>query len=126
MDQVAYWKTIAMQNWKTTTHLFKTRRYVHALFFGHFYLEALLKALIVHRTGRNAPYGHKLYALALQAGLILTKEQHDLLTRVTAYNIKTRYPDERLLFYRRLNRKFTEAELNEIHRTGKWIASYIK
>ncbi len=65
-------------------------------------------------------------ALALQAGLILTKEQHDLLTRVTVYNIKTRYPDERLLFYKRLNRKFTEAELNEIRRIGRWIASQIK
>ncbi len=45
---------------------------------------------------------------------------------MTAYNIKTRYPDERLLFYKRLNRKFTEAELNEIRRIGKWIASQIK
>ncbi len=126
MDKVAYWKTIATQNWKTTTHLFETRRYAHALFFGHFYLEALLKALIVHRTGQDAPYGHKLYALALHAGLNLTEKQHDLLTRVTAYNIKTRYPDERLLFYKRLNRRFTEAELNEIHRIGRWIASQIK
>ncbi len=126
MDQVAYWKTIAAQNWKTTTRLFKARRYVYASLFAHSYLEALLKALIVHRTGQDAPYGHKLYALALQAGLIITKEQHDLLTRLTAHYIKRFYPDERLLSYKRLNGKLTEAELNEIRRIGKWIASQIK
>ncbi len=125
-EKVAYWRTIAASNWKTATHLFQGRRHAHALFFGHFYLEALLKALIVYRTGRDAPYGHKLFALAQEAGLQLDEKQHDVLTRATAYNIKMRYPDERLLQYKRLNRRFTEVELKEIRRIGKWIESQIK
>lgn len=124
--QVKYWKTLAASNWKTANNLCETRRHVHALFFGHLYLEALLKALIVRRTGKYAPFGHRLYPLALKAGLEPTEEQHELLTRFTAYNIITRYPDERLALYKRFDRKFTQAELKEIRRMGKWIASHIQ
>ncbi len=124
--QIKYWKTLATDNLKTANSLFEKQRYMHALFFGHLYLEALLKALIVHRTHKDAPFGHKLYTLALKAGLELTETQHDLLTRFTAYNITTRYPDQRLLLYKRFDRKFTQAELKEIRRMGKWIASHLK
>lgn len=125
-DQIKYWTITAADDWKTVRHLFQGRRYPQALFFAHLYLEKLLKALIVQHTGKEAPYGHKLYALALKANLTLDETQHDLLTRATAYNIVTRYPDQRLALYKRLNRKFTEAELKEIHRIGKWIASHIE
>jgi HEPN domain-containing protein len=124
--QIKYWKTLATDNLKTATALLEKQRYMHALFFGHLYLEAWLKALIVHRTQKDAPFGHKLYTLALKAGLELTEEQHDLLTRFTAYNIATRYPDQRLLLYKRFDRKFTQAEWKEIRRMGKWIASHLK
>lgn len=110
-EQIKYWTTLAADDWKTAQHLFAGRRYPQALFFAHLYLEKLLKALIVQRTGKDAPYGHKLYALALKANLTLDEAQHDLLTRATAYNIVTRYPDQRLELYKRLNRKFTAAEL---------------
>jgi HEPN domain-containing protein len=124
--QIKYWKTLANDNLKTANSLFEKRRYMHALFFGHLYLEALFKALIVHRTQKDAPFGHKLYTLALKAGLGITDEQHDLLTRFTAYNITTRYPDQRLVLYKRFDRQFTQAELKEIRRMGKWIASHLK
>jgi HEPN domain-containing protein len=124
-EHVNYWTTLAASDWKAARNLFNTRSYPQALFYAHLYLEKLLKALIVQRTGKHAPYGHKLYTLAQKAGLALTEEQHDLLTRVTAYNIKTRYPDQRLALYKRLNRKFTESEMKEIGRIGKWIVSQI-
>ena len=124
--QIKYWKTLATDDLKTANSLFEKRRYMHALFFGHLYLEALLKALIVQRTEEDAPFGHKLYTLALKASLELTEEQHDLLTSFTAYNIITRYPDQRLLVYKRFDRKSTQAELKEIRRMGKWIASHLK
>lgn len=125
-EHVNYWTTLAASNWKTANTLFEKRRYPHALFFGHLYLETLLKALIVQRRGKHAPFGHKLFLLAQKAGLVLSEEQHDLFTRVTAYNIRTRYPDQRFQLYKRLNRKFTESELKEIRRIGNWIASQIK
>jgi hypothetical protein len=58
--------------------------------------------------------------------LQLTEEQHDLLTRFTAYNIATRYPDQRLALYKRFDRKFAQGELKEIRRMGKWLASHLK
>lgn len=124
--QVKYWATTAAHDWKTVRHLFESRHYPEALFFGHLYLEKLLKALIVRHTGKDAPYGHKLYALAVKAELTMTEEQHAVLTRFSAYNIVTRYPDQRLELYKRLNRKFTQAELKEMEQIGKWIKSQIK
>jgi HEPN domain-containing protein len=116
--QIKYWKTLATGNWKTAASLMDKRRYMHALFFGHLYLEALIKALIVQHTGIDAPFGHKLYWLALNAGLELTEEQHNLLTRFTAYNITTRYPDQRLALYKRFDHRYTQAELKEMRRMG--------
>lgn len=122
--QIKYWKTLANDNLKTANSLFEKQRYMHALFFAH--LEKLLKALVVQRTEKDAPFGHKLYTLALKAGLALSEEQHDLMTRFTAYNITTRYPDQRLLLYKRFDRKFSQAELKEIRKMGKWITSHLK
>ncbi|MBI5034261.1 MAG: HEPN domain-containing protein [Chloroflexi bacterium] len=111
--QIKYWKTLANVNLKTANSLFEKRRHMHALFFGHLYLEVLLKALIVQHTYKDAPFGHKLYTLALKAALEINEAQHDLLTRFTAYNITARYPDQRLLLYKRFDRKFTQAELKK-------------
>lgn len=124
--RIKYWTGSAAHDIKAARHLFDTRDYPHALFFGHLYLEKLLKALIVRRSQRDAPYGHKLYTLALKADLELTERQHDLLTRATAYNLATRYPDQRLSMYKRFNRKFTQAELDEIQKMGRWIESHLK
>jgi HEPN domain-containing protein len=125
-EMVDYWLITADHSWKTAQDLFEKRDYVDALFYGHLYLEKLLKAAAVQRTQNDAPWGHKLNKIAEAANLALTSEQLDLLKRVTEYNIKTRYPDWKFEFRKKCNKKFCQTELNEIQRFGKWLRKQIK
>ena len=96
VDQVVqYWLESAREDWPVAEHLLASKDYHYALFFGHLYLEKLLKALVVQTTGKHAPRTHNLSFLAARAGLAVPKDKQDLLLRVTAYNLETRYPDER-------------------------------
>ncbi len=125
-QRIRYWTISAADDWKAVQRLFETRHYPQALFFAHLYLEKLLKALIVRRTGRDAPYGHGLRVLAEKAGLAPTPDQVLFLSRVTEYNVRGRYPDWMFEFKKRCTRKFCQNELQEIERFGKWLRKEIK
>lgn len=81
---VQYWTESAAEDWPVTKHLLDSGAYQYALFFGHLYLEKLLKAMVVSRTGRHAPRTHNLLFLAERAGLAVSPQQHEVLLRVTA------------------------------------------
>ena len=63
-EVVQYWLGLAEGDWPVTEHLFISGDYHYALFFGHLYLEKLLKALVVQATGEHAPRTHNLSVLA--------------------------------------------------------------
>jgi HEPN domain-containing protein len=86
----------------------------------------MLKAAFVHRKGIHAPYGHGLLTLAEEAGLTLTQGQQDVLDRLTAYNLDTRYPEDQPALYKKYTRKFCESEISEIRKVGKWLESLLK
>ncbi len=125
-ESANYWKASALSDWKATRALFEKRRYPQCLFFGHLYLEKMLKAVIVHRTRTHAPYGHKLLLLAEIAGLDLSPELRRLLVEVTASNLETRYPEEQATLYHKFNRRYCDVWLREIRRIGKWLESFLK
>lgn len=116
---VTYWTIAADDDWKSVGVAFRGRDYVKALFWGHLYLEKLLKAVITKQTGKHAPYGHKLPTLAQKAKLKLSQDQIAFFERVTDYNIKARYPDYEMELKKRATRSFTQSELAEIERYGK-------
>lgn len=125
-DIVRYWIMTAEDDWRTVQNLFDKEDYVKALFFGHLYLEKLLKAIIVQRTETHAPYGHSLHTLAQKAGLTLTSDQLVLLRRVTDYNIEGRYPDWKLEFKKKCTREFCQGELKAIEDFGQWLRTMLK
>ena len=122
---VRYWADSATEDWPVTQHLLDSGAYQYALFFAHLYLEKLLKALVVRHTNEHAPRTHNLLFLAERAHLSLTAEQHDVLLRVTAYNISTRYPDDAAKSKSRYTLEFTVNELNIVEETGKWLKSLL-
>ncbi|MBM3127419.1 MAG: HEPN domain-containing protein [Chloroflexi bacterium] len=123
---VQYWITTAEDDWRSVQNLFDKEDYVKALFFGHLYLEKLLKALIVRQIGLHAPYGHALHSLAEKAQLTLTPDQIVFLRRVTDYNIEARYPDWKLEFKKRCTREFCQSELKAIENFGQWLRTMLK
>lgn len=120
---VKYWTESAAEDWPVAKQLLESGTYRYALFFGHLYLEKLLKALVVSRTGEHARRTHDLLVLAEHAGLSVSSQQREALLRVTAYNVDTRYPEDVVATRRRYTREHTENELRIIEETGQWLKS---
>lgn len=111
---VNYWRTGAVRSHGTMMGLFGLKYYSEALFFGHITLEKALKALVVHKTGKSAPVTHNLLHLVREAEFIVSKEEEIFLNIVTGFNVKTRYPDYRLNFYKMADFNYTRDRINSI------------
>lgn len=107
--------------------LFENGRYSDSLFFGHIVLEKAIKAVVVKDTGEQAPYIHDLVRLFELTDLELTKEEIRLLNRVNTFNIRTRYPDYKLNFYKTYENKEKAKEyLDRIKKLYKKICQDLK
>jgi HEPN domain-containing protein len=125
-DQIVqYWCATAKDDLTAAEHLFESGDHSHALFFGHLYLEKLLKASVVQHTRRHAPLTHNLRLLAERANLKLSAEQQALLVRVTEYNVRARYPDWALQFKRQCTRELCERELGLVKEFGEWVLATV-
>ena len=110
---IAYWINSSDRDYQTMIHLFEKQDYTWALFIGHLVIEKLLKALYITKHSDNPPFIHDLVRLAEKCGFELDEAQKDTLDTVTTFNIRARYDDYRLEFYKKCTRDFT----------GQWIQS---
>lgn len=94
--------------------LFLSKRYSDTLFFGHIILEKIIKAHVVKQTKRQAPYSHDLILLAQITKLPLVQREKELLAEVNHFNIRTRYPDQKLRFYKKCTKSYTHDYLTKI------------
>jgi HEPN domain-containing protein len=124
-EVVQYWLTAADDDLKAAEHLYQARDYTHALFIAHMYLEKTLKALVVRRTGHQAPASHNLRYLAEVSGIGLNLEREGFLVRVTEYSTRTRYPDMGFQFKRQCTRELCQEELTNIEAFGRWIRAIL-
>ncbi len=111
---VQYWQKTASHDYETMTGLFKIKRYADSLFYVHIVLEKILKAHVVVKTKMPAPYSHNLIKLAEEANLDLTEPAWNLLGEVNRFNIRTRYPDDKLAFYKQCTNQYSEEYLVKI------------
>ncbi|MDP2656678.1 MAG: HEPN domain-containing protein [bacterium] len=107
-ELIKHWREGAKDALETAGYLMKTKRFDHALFFGHLALEKLLKSLVIEYGEANAPYTHDLAQLAHKAHIELRKEQEEGLLQINLFNIEGRYPEEKALL-----RKTTTPEIAE-------------
>jgi HEPN domain-containing protein len=117
------WREGANQKWVAARHAFQTRDYPESLFWGHLYIEKLLKALVVQRTGKHALPIHKLTQLAQEAKLDLTPELEKLFVEITTFNTETRYTEEKAELRTKFTREYSQKWLREIGKVGKWLES---
>lgn len=123
---VTYWLTTGEHDYKTMLGLFKIKRYSDCLFYGHIVLEKILKALVVQKTKKQAPYTHNLGRLAELAHVDLTEKQLDLVDDVNRFNIRSRYPDAKLEFYKLCTKTYTEKYLKQIKDLYKFLCQKVK
>ncbi len=113
-ELIKYWQVTAAHDYKTMEGLFKLKRYSDALFFGHIVLEKLLKSEVVRHTKENAPKIHDLARLAQLAGIEFDLETVGVLNVFNDFNIRCRYPEYKLEFYKKCNRKYAQKYLTQV------------
>ncbi len=127
MDEVVkYWLETSMHDHATMDVLFKNARYSDALFFGHIVLEKVLKALVVKSSKNHAPFTHDLAQLQHLSGIDLTEDEINLLDEVNDFNIRARYPERKLEFYKQCTKEFTEKYVVRINNLYEKLCNITK
>lgn len=125
-NAIKYWKETAEHDYQTMDYLFKGKKYSDSLFFGHIVLEKILKALVVKETGEQAPFTHNLVKLEEITKLGFSKEFIEFLNQVNDFNIRARYPEQKLAFYKKSTPKYAEENLKRIKNMYKDLLVLLK
>ena len=112
---IEYWTSMAIDDWKSVEVLFKSKRYLHALFFAHLVLEKWLKAhWAKDNVGNTPPKIHHLVKLAKMTSLDLDDEILDFLREFNDFQLEGRYPDYLSMMHKKCNKKYTQEMLNQV------------
>jgi HEPN domain-containing protein len=74
---------------------------------------------------QTPPFTHNLSMIAARTNLNLIPEQEELLLALNQFNIRTRYPDYKLKFYKKCTYEFTMPYFNKIKEFYKWLLQQI-
>jgi len=120
-ELIPYWIDSSDRDFKAMEDLLENKHYTWSLFVGHLVIEKLLKAHYMKNIDAQPPLIHDLLRIAEKSKLELSDEQKDWLDTISTFNIKARYDDVKLKFYRKCSKEFTELWIDRIKRTRKWI-----
>lgn len=121
-DHINYWIDTANKDWQALQNMFKSKDYVHALFFSHLVLEKLCKAYWVKtNTANTPPKIHNLITLAAQANLQLTETYIEFLSQMNQFQLEGRYPDYTNKLYNTFKAEQTKEIINKVNKLRKWL-----
>ena len=124
--QSEYWLHTAEHDLDTAEALFAAEKYDWCLFLGHLVLEKALKAHWTKANQSIPPKTHNLVLLAEKANVDLSEEDRAFLQRVNEFNIETRYPEEKLEFYKVCTKDFAQENFAKIKELYQWLVSRIE
>ena len=124
-DIVKYWLESSDSDFQVMESLFENDHYVWALFLGHLVVEKLLKAYHVKNVDADCPRIHNLLEIAYKASLELSDEQKLIMSELSTFNLRARYPDYKNRFQKKANRQYTEMQLGKIREIRKWLLEKI-
>jgi len=112
--QIGYWVDSASHDLDVAETLFKSGKYDWCLFIAHLVLEKMFKALYVKNVGRLPPRIHDIVRMADMAKVEFDESTLEFMDAVNTFNISTRYPDEKLKFYKMCTHEFTRYNFQHI------------
>ena len=100
-DYIDYWLKSTEHDFGSMEYLFEGKRYVHALFFGHLYIEKISKALWIRNNDENYPPRiHNILTILQQAKIMLDEDYLLFLLKLNQYQIEGRYPEDNEKLYK--------------------------
>lgn len=124
-NRVAYWFNSANHDLDVAEALFQAGKYDWCLFIGHLVLEKTLKACYAKNIGEFPPRIHDLVRLADLAQIEFDDATLEFLDAANTFNISTRYPDEKLRFYKMCTHDFADENFLRIKEIQKWLLKKI-
>ena len=126
IKHVDYWINSANHDLDVAETLFHSGKYDWCLFIAHLVLEKILKGFYVKNIGELPPRTHDLVRMANMAKIEFDEDTLEFLDAVNTFNISTRYPDEKLTFYKMCTSDFTEEHFQRIKEIYKCLLQKIK
>lgn len=123
-EMIEYWRDTADNDWGTAQSLWRSKRYDACLFYCHLVLEKLLKGLIIQKTNEVPPYTHDLVELIKKADINIKKEEIKELVVFTSFNIRCRYPQDKLAFYKLCTDEFSEPYFRKAKKLVLWLEKF--
>lgn len=124
---INHWLASAAKDWDVLLHLMKGRKYVHALFFGHLYLEKISKALWVQNNTENyPPKTHNLLKLLNEANIVLAEEDQLFLLKLNKYQIEGRYPEDIENLYAITHKELATEYIKTIKQLQLWLRKQLQ
>lgn len=77
--------------------------------------------MVVKHTGEQALPIHDLLLLARKAGLDLSSQQRDELSEINTFNVRARYDDYKLAFYKKATREYAQKWYPRSMEVFKWL-----
>ncbi len=114
-EHIKYWLSSSQEDLESSFSIYKTGKYIWALFIAQLSIEKLLKAFWVRDNESNfPPRAHDLNRIANETTLVFSDKEKEFLAEVSSFNIEVRYPDYKNLFVQKCTKEFTDKYLNEI------------
>lgn len=121
-EHIAYWIDTAKRDWIAVQHMYKSKDYLHSLFFAHLVLEKLCKALWVkHNEGNTPPKIHNLIEILNRANIQYSTEQIKFMIVMNTFQLEERYPDYMNRLYKTYKGKNTNELLRQVKQFSKWL-----
>ena len=113
-QHIDYWVDTAQKDWIATMNLFKSKDFLHCLFWAHLSLEKLSKAHWV-RTHQDdiPPRIHNIVRLLEQSDIDLGNETMDFLESFNKFQLSGRYPDYQNQIFNMCTKEFTSEQLDK-------------
>lgn len=94
-EAIDFWIKSAKDNLKTVDAMIHSKHWNFAMFMCQQSLEAILKAIFIHKAGERPPHIHKLPQLVNLCGIELPKDIDFNILEIDAHYIKARYFSDR-------------------------------
>ncbi len=114
-EYIDYWVKTAAKDWKVVNDLYKSKNYVHALFWAHLLLEKLIKAHWVKDNETNIPPKiHHLVYLVEKTKLSVSEDDIKFFYLMNQFQLEGRYPDYVHDLHKKYKSKQTKKILDQV------------